>query len=130
MDRLRDHCGGVHRPVRDRQLSPAPTLSKPQSTHELLLPGSVSAEYYALVETHVSKSMGDVTKLALFGVLVVIALIAVAILPPFRTSVFYQPQIAQGWLINYDCGGSSSSRRRLSPAAVGRRLRSRRHTIR
>ena len=44
--------------------------------------------------------MRDLTQLALLGVLVVIALIAVAILPPFRTSVFYQPQTAQGWLIN------------------------------
>ena len=100
MDRLRDHCGGVHRRVRDHQLSPAPTLSKPQSTHELLLPGSVSAEYSALVETHGSESMPDLTQLALLGVLVVIALIAAAILPSFSASVFYQPQTAQGWLIN------------------------------
>ena len=63
-------------------------------------PGSVSAEYSALVETHGSESMRDLTQLALLGVLVVIALIAVAILPPFRTSVFHEPPTVHGWVIN------------------------------
>ena len=44
--------------------------------------------------------MRDLTQLALLGVLVVIALIAVAILPPFPTSAFHEPPTIHGWVIN------------------------------